>query len=270
MTAGILPVFRGSKFFSNAGVGQINKNLRVELNDFVSRDLYLASTQNYPQEAQGDTADDSSSTLVRQFLGYLQVTFENIGSLGDSVVEQGVLWSVSVDPSSADMGKPVRLRTENDLSWPILEVKNNIIYALKTNQIQRLEPGKPPTGLTAPGHWIKLIGVSQGTILGIIEDEQGKNRLARYTPGKGTNRLPFPRSEEEYRQLAVLEQENRSYAGNRMLYVDRSSRGGRGFDVFYKDGEQIFNLSDCGHDRCGQPSLSPDIKRVLFVRESRY
>ena len=30
MTAGILHVFRGSIFFSNAGVGQINKNLILE------------------------------------------------------------------------------------------------------------------------------------------------------------------------------------------------------------------------------------------------
>ena len=31
MTAGIYEVFRGSNFFSNAGVGKINKNLNIEL-----------------------------------------------------------------------------------------------------------------------------------------------------------------------------------------------------------------------------------------------
>jgi hypothetical protein len=30
LTAGIHGVFRGSKFFSNAGVGEINKNLNIE------------------------------------------------------------------------------------------------------------------------------------------------------------------------------------------------------------------------------------------------
>ena len=30
MTAGIHEVFRGSKFFSNAGVGKINKNLNIK------------------------------------------------------------------------------------------------------------------------------------------------------------------------------------------------------------------------------------------------
>ena len=30
MTAGIHEVFRGSPFFSNAGVGKINKNLNIE------------------------------------------------------------------------------------------------------------------------------------------------------------------------------------------------------------------------------------------------
>ena len=36
MTAGIHEVFRGSNFFSNAGVGKINKNLNIELNYFVT------------------------------------------------------------------------------------------------------------------------------------------------------------------------------------------------------------------------------------------
>ena len=31
MPAGIHEVFRGSKFFSNAGVGEINKNVNIEL-----------------------------------------------------------------------------------------------------------------------------------------------------------------------------------------------------------------------------------------------
>jgi hypothetical protein len=31
LTAGIHEVFRGSNFFSNAGVGEINKNLNIEL-----------------------------------------------------------------------------------------------------------------------------------------------------------------------------------------------------------------------------------------------
>ena len=32
LTAGIHEVFRGSNFFSNAGVGEINKNLNIEYN----------------------------------------------------------------------------------------------------------------------------------------------------------------------------------------------------------------------------------------------
>ncbi len=36
MTTGILAVFRGSNFFSNAGVGQNSKNLSIELYPFSS------------------------------------------------------------------------------------------------------------------------------------------------------------------------------------------------------------------------------------------
>ena len=35
MTAGIHAVFRGSKFFSNAGVGEINRNLNIKLHLFL-------------------------------------------------------------------------------------------------------------------------------------------------------------------------------------------------------------------------------------------
>jgi hypothetical protein len=35
LTAGIYEVFGGSNFFSNAGVGEINKNLNIEFKDRV-------------------------------------------------------------------------------------------------------------------------------------------------------------------------------------------------------------------------------------------
>ena len=55
----------------------------------------------------------------------------------------------------------------------------------------------------------------------------------------------------------------------RELRVERSARGGRGFDVFLVSGNVARNLSDCGDDTCGQPSLSPQSQRALYIRAGR-
>ncbi len=77
-------------------------------------------------------------------------------------------------------------------------------------------------------------------------------------------------SPEEKTQVAHLMQEARSYTGGIALVVDRSERGGRGFDVFLRTDDDSYNLSDCGDDSCGQPSLSADRRRVLFILRPRY
>ena len=45
MTAGIHEVFRGSKFFSNAGVGEINKNLNIEYYQILGVDRNATDTE---------------------------------------------------------------------------------------------------------------------------------------------------------------------------------------------------------------------------------
>jgi hypothetical protein len=119
--------------------------------------------------------------------------------------------------------------------------------------------------------WIKLFGVTaDGDILGMIHEGDESRLAIRHANGRITL-PPAPRSDEELKFISILEQENRVYDGNRTLYMERSARGGRGFDIFLKTGQmERINLSDCGDDRCGQPSLSPDFRRVLYIRKSRY
>jgi len=65
-----------------------------------------------------------------------------------------------------------------------------------------------------------------------------------------------------------LLKEDRRYTEG-LMEVSRSKHGGRGFDVYYTIGQQTLNVSDCGDDLCGQPSLSPDGQCVLYVRHER-
>jgi hypothetical protein len=117
--------------------------------------------------------------------------------------------------------------------------------------------------------WRKLIGVSpDGSILGIVAGSP-RARPALVTPDAALRLLPPPESEQDRKNISLLLQENRAYADGRTLLVKRSARGGRGFDVFLVTPEGERNLSDCGDERCSQPSLSPDGNRVLYVRTPR-
>jgi hypothetical protein len=68
----------------------------------------------------------------------------------------------------------------------------------------------------------------------------------------------------------VLLQESQALEGDRSLRVSRSARGGRGFDVFYaQPGADRLDVSDCGDDSCGQPSMAPDGSKIVYVRQTR-
>lgn len=202
-------------------------------------------------------------------LTHIQVTLERIGSLGDSVVEHGQIWIVPLDQTGAP-GASQRIETETPLAWPVAGTTGQGLYALQEHQIVKVSLKGQITHVEQEAHtWVKLLGVTdQGAVLGIVVME-GHRIPAVWNPDGTVSVSPVPLSQEEARQTLVLLQENRAYIGNRALTVERSIRGGRGFDVFFSVSGHTVNISNCGDDRCGQPSLSPDFRRVLFVRASR-
>ncbi|OPY76446.1 MAG: hypothetical protein A4E65_03185 [Syntrophorhabdus sp. PtaU1.Bin153] len=208
--------------------------------------------------------------FLRQLVDYLHVTFENIGSLGDAVIESGQIWSVDLDVSGKP-AEPRRVSAASNLEWPVFDRMNQIIYAIQQNRVVRLSgDGQSLTEVDEQKQWIKLFGVTEhGDILGMTSEKGEKVLAVLHADGK-TTLSSDSKSDKEQQRKSILEQENRTYAGNRSLYVERSARGGRGFDVFLKVEYKVTNLSDCGDDRCGQPSLSPDFRRVLYIRKSRY
>lgn len=250
----------------------------VSLKKFVQNELSHAGEEgvvSMPKKTGQDvTTSDSKADVDRgffkQLVAYLHVTFENIGSLGGTVVANGQVWSVELD-AMGKPAKPTRIGTASNLSWPVCDLKDGTVYAIRDGRIVRLgDGGQSLTEVDKQKQWAKLFGVTEsGDVLGMIY-ENGESMLATLHADGTVAVSPAPTSEEEQRYQSVLEQENRTYAGSRSLYVERSTRGGRGFDVFLKKGDGVTNLSDCGDDQCGQPSLSPDFRRVLYVREPRY
>ncbi|MGA1795649.1 MAG: hypothetical protein ACMUIL_07300 [bacterium] len=253
------------------------KNI-VSLKKFIQNELAHAQEKGgrfVPEKTGQEDMTSKNEAYVdkgffKQLIDYLHVTFENIGSLGDSVVAHGQIWLVEFDTSGRP-AKPRKISAVSNLAWPILDPKDQTIYAIQQDRIVQLgDDGQSITEVDKQKQWIKLFGVTEhGDVLGMIY-EDGESILATLHADGKITLSPAPQSDEEQEQKSILEQEHRAYAGNRSLYVKRSTRGGRGFDVFFKRGEDVFNLSDCGDDRCGQPSFSPDFRRALYVRKSRF
>jgi hypothetical protein len=204
------------------------------------------------------------SALARAFwagIDYLGLTFKAVGSLGDSAA-RGQVWMFDLAT-----GERRQVSNANDLACPVVGFDRSTIFALRGRQVVQLPSsggGAVPFGPEAD--WRKLVGVdAAGNVLGFVA---GRPRAepALITQKGELLVLPQPETEQEKARVSILLQENLDYANGRQVVVTRSERGGRGYDVNLVTGDSVKNLSDCGDDACGQPSLSPDGRYVLYIR----
>ncbi len=218
-------------------------------------------------------ADDSSSGFAKGFYaslaGYFGMVLESIGSLGGGPGTAGELWAVDFDASGRPSA-PRRVGGLADLSWPVIGADGVSFVALRGGQVVRLDAsGAVAAVLAEGGGWRKLLGEqAEGSVLGLVR-QNGETLPARLAADGTLEVGAAPATDEEKRALARLLQDARAYSGDTALVVDRSERGGRGFDVFLRSAAGIVNLSNCGDDYCGQASLSPDRRRAAFIRVPR-
>ncbi|TCL67175.1 hypothetical protein [Rhizobium sp. BK251] len=217
----------------------------------------------------GDVADDRTK-FANGFYGalasYFDMVLDSIGSLGGGSTDGGELWTADLDPE----GRPSELRRVGDLddvSWPVIGADGTSYLALRGGKVVRLDAdGAVVAVLAEVDDWRKLFGErSDGSILGLIRRD-GEMRPALLVADGTVEVGPAPSTDEEKRALARLTQDARAYSDGRVMTVDRSARGGRGFDVFLKAQGSVVNLTDCGDDYCGQASLAPGKRRLVFVR----
>jgi hypothetical protein len=210
--------------------------------------------------AQGQSALNS---LFWSGIEALHVLFKGFGSLAGGP-DRGVIWQFDISTRTH-----TRISAGDGLAWPVLGPDNRTVFALKGNQpVQIRPPEQQETDFGPDAAWRKFVGVApDGTVLGLVERSE-LVRPALLTVDGRLSILPEPSTGEEKDRIAALLKEDRSYAQG-LLEVSRSRRGGRGFDVYYTIGQQTLNVSDCGDDACGQPSLSQDGQHVLYVRHER-
>ena len=216
-------------------------------------------------------ATDFGEAIYGSLTSYFGMILEFIGSLGGPTgTAAGELWIVDLDLSGQPSGRR-RIGELSDVSWPVVGADGTTYIALQGEKVVRLDAdGAVAAVLAAGGGWLKLLGQqADGSVLGLVRTD-GEIRPAQIATD-GTVRVgPTPATGEEKRALARLIQDARAYDGGETLTVDRSQRGGRGFDVFLRVAGITHNLSGCGDDYCQQASLAPDRRRALFVRMARY
>lgn len=208
-------------------------------------------------------AAPSQSVLAQAFwagLGQINMLFIRAGSLAGSA-PRGAIWRLDLAS-----GKRERIGTDDTLSWPVAATGDGPVFALRGRQLVRLAAEGTEAPVGDGGTWRKLLGVlPDGSILGFIIGEP-RARPAQLSPDRVMQVLPGPETDTERQREAFALQEDRDYADGKRLVVRRSARGGAGFDIYLIAGNAQRNLTDCGNDHCGQPSLTSDGLAILYIQ----
>jgi hypothetical protein len=168
-----------------------------------------------------------------------------------------------------------RLNGENCRS-PIF-LRNGDVLALKGEMIVRIPlDGGTPSPIHAVAGIDKLVAASNrdpDDVLVLLTDSNGRPTPAIVSlPGGAIFPVPVDfDSEDDIRGLAHLQGWDRDY-GDIKLRVERVRKAALSgirewTDVFLmREGQEAVNLTNCDDVGCGQPSLSPDRRRVVFIK----
>ena len=217
------------------------------------------------------SGEDSKAALGRSFFGRLRdellLVLDAMGSLGDDPAVSGQLWRAAVLDGKVERKRVGEL---DQLAYPVLEPSGAGYFVLRNGGLVRLNAsGEQVEVLDERPRWRRLFGVApDGTIFGATAQN---GRLAPATRGvDGTVRVyDLDPSAPVFRDFQLMLGGARGYSNGDELSVDRSVRGGRGFDVFLERQQVTLNVSDCGDDTCGHAARSQDGSIVVFIREPR-
>jgi hypothetical protein len=212
-----------------------------------------------------------AETLVEKLLRVSGLTASpaQMRSPGEEV-EAGDVWVVPTDGGTA-----AALTTGGGYRSPIFAPADGGILALRGDTLVRIPAGG---GSAAPLQRVpgilKLVGFDAGNADEIVVLLDGGAAPLGVLSAKSGRVTPLPydaKSDVERRMLAQVRGQERTYA-DASVYVRTESKRGLSrtiewTDVHFRRGTAPpRNVSACDGTNCGQPALSPDGRRIAFVK----
>jgi hypothetical protein len=215
-----------------------------------------------------------STSFTERLLKFLGIS-DSPGTLkgpGDEVIS-GELWLADLEARTT---RP--LTSSAGYRSPIFLAGSEDVLALRGADVVRVpSSGGEGKRLYSIDGILKLVATSAedaGTVLILLRGESGgRPRVGLLTlrTGAVNPMLYDPASPSDLQMVEDLEAWSRTY-GDRRVYVQRQSKQALSgtvewSDVFLQVGNrEAVDISRCDGANCGQPSLSADGHRVVFVR----
>jgi hypothetical protein len=177
-----------------------------------------------------------------------------------------------------ETGQRRKLTEEPGFRSPIFTPDGRAVLLVRSNQLYelQLDAGSPRKLLEIPGLW-KLIGVNReatNDICALVSCD-GAWTVESVTLADGSiTKIPHdPDSRDDRRLLTHLRGWVREYEANLSVFPARQTKIGLSGgtvawnDVFFKRGDASpINVSQADGYDCSHPSLSPDAKKVVYVK----
>jgi hypothetical protein len=193
-------------------------------------------------------------------------------------VAEGEVWITDVRT-----GTTRQVTKESGYRSPVFAPDDGRLYALKGDTLVRLADDGDMALAQLPGA-VKLVGFDPDTIDDIIflrDGDLGNSPLAIVTPGaaaagaKAIASIPLDMGAAETRQMVTFIRGDERKYGDVRLFTRTESRQGairavEWTDVFLQRGtEPPVNISGGDGTSSGQPALSPDGARVVYIKVPR-
>lgn len=224
---------------------------------------------------EGEVLADSFVSRVLRITGISASPKQMKGVDDYDMKAGGDIWIANLSPKRILS----KVTTNGGYRSPLFLPGDKGILALKGNNIVRISiaDGKAETLYPIKGA-AKLVGFDKDDtdkILVLIENENISLGLLSLKSGKMTS-ISYNRELKEHRSIiSHIKGWERDY-GNIAVYPKTEAKLGMSgsiewTDVYIKQGDkEPVNLSRCDGINCGQPSLSHDSKKVVFIKAAGF
>lgn len=220
--------------------------------------------------ASSASASASQGETLLHALGRIAGLLAAPAQRGEERVATGSVWMATL----AQAG-PVRWTAGGGFRSPVVAEAGGV-YAMKGDALVRIDAaGAAPVEMASFTGIDRLLGVqadAAGELLALTTDPRAP--LAILSPATG-RRTVLAVDAGDRRQLELLARARSQARTVGTLSVDVEPQSRQGLarvvewsDVVLRDAPHVVrNLSDCDGVDCGQPALSADLARVVFIRK---